>query len=71
MEGNKAKQELRVIEIPHIPSARPRKRRIAQRKRDKAARGLITVIIASMMLNIALSALTYMMYIAYVLQAGG
>lgn len=55
---------LQLIEIPRILSARPYKRRIAQHKRDKAASGLITITTASLILNIALSVLVY------ILQAG-
>ncbi len=55
---------LQLIEIPRVPSARPRKRRIAQHKRDKAASGLITITTASLILNIALSV------VVYILQAG-
>lgn len=55
---------IQLIEIPHIPSARPRKRRIAQHKRDKAASGLITITTASLILNIAFAV------VIYILQAG-
>lgn len=55
---------LQLIEIPRIPSDRPHRRRIAQHKRDKAASGLITITTASLILNIALSV------VIYILQAG-
>lgn len=69
MEGNTTEvatqpMGLQLIEIPRIPSARPYKRRIAQHKRNKAASGLITITTASLILNIALSVLVY------ILQAG-
>ena len=58
---------LQLIEIPRIPSARPYRHRVIRHKRkqrDKAAGGLITIATASLILNIALSVLVY------ILQAG-
>ena len=52
---------LQLIAIPRIPSSRPRKRRIAQHRRNKAASGLITITTASLILNIALSVVVYIL----------
>lgn len=66
MEGNATEvatqpMGLQLIEIPRVPSDRPYRRRIAQHKRDKAASGLITITTASLILNIALSVVVYIL----------